>query len=144
LSYEVTPVASNVTSSTLDLRCDQGGVLGLVCHSFQFPEATRSTATSWNGTSVSPRRNASNMDIRGRPITSLHTRSSFNIVRVSVYGWTYPKHSIYFYPRNDLRLLRCFWFGDLPSNIGVIKDIHHNFFVKVSAFFQDIPSASNP
>ena len=37
-----------------------------------------------------------------------------------------------------------YWFGDLPPNIAVIKDIHHDFFVKVSDFFQDPPSATNP
>ena len=36
-----------------------------------------------------------------------------------------------------------YWFGDLPQNIAVVKDIHHDFFVKVSNFFQDPPSSSN-
>lgn len=37
-----------------------------------------------------------------------------------------------------------YWFGSLPSNIEVIKDIHHAFFLKVSDFFNDTPLASNP
>jgi len=37
-----------------------------------------------------------------------------------------------------------YWFGDLPPNIKVIKDIHHAFFLKICAFFQDQPSAINP
>jgi hypothetical protein len=37
-----------------------------------------------------------------------------------------------------------YWFGDLPPNIEVIKDIHEAFFSKVSGFFNDIPSANNP
>ena len=37
-----------------------------------------------------------------------------------------------------------YWFGKLPSNIEIIKDIHYDFFVKVSDFFQDPSSASNP
>jgi hypothetical protein len=37
-----------------------------------------------------------------------------------------------------------YWFGTLPSNIEVIKDEHHAFFMKASEFFEDPPSASNP
>src|SRR2546429_357163 len=36
-----------------------------------------------------------------------------------------------------------YWFGTLPPNIKAIRDIHHGFF-KVSAFFDDTPSAENP
>jgi hypothetical protein len=37
-----------------------------------------------------------------------------------------------------------YWFGDLPPNIEVVKDIHHDFFLKVSAFFDDTPLVDNP
>jgi hypothetical protein len=37
-----------------------------------------------------------------------------------------------------------YWFGDLPPNISVIKDIHYEFFLKVSTFFDDTPSPDNP
>ncbi|RFU28464.1 hypothetical protein B7463_g7895, partial [Scytalidium lignicola] len=37
-----------------------------------------------------------------------------------------------------------YWFGDLPPNIKVIKDIHEAFFLKVSEFFNDTPSPNNP
>jgi hypothetical protein len=37
-----------------------------------------------------------------------------------------------------------YWFGDLPPNIEVIKDMHHGFFLKICAFFEETPSASNP
>lgn len=36
-----------------------------------------------------------------------------------------------------------YWFGDLPPNIEVIKDIHEPFFLKVSKFFNNDPSADN-
>lgn len=36
-----------------------------------------------------------------------------------------------------------YWFGELPLNIAVIKDIHHDFFLKVSKFFEEPPSADN-
>jgi hypothetical protein len=37
-----------------------------------------------------------------------------------------------------------YWFGDLPPNIEVIKDMHHVFFLKICDFFEEKPSASNP
>jgi hypothetical protein len=37
-----------------------------------------------------------------------------------------------------------YWFGDLPPNIEVIKDMHHDFFLKICDFFEETPSASNP
>ncbi|KUJ24363.1 uncharacterized protein LY89DRAFT_19463 [Mollisia scopiformis] len=37
-----------------------------------------------------------------------------------------------------------YWFGDLPPNLEVIKDIHHAFFLKVTAFFEESSSADNP
>lgn len=37
-----------------------------------------------------------------------------------------------------------YWFGSLLTNIEIIKDIHHAFFLKVSSFFSDSPSAGNP
>ncbi|RFU32834.1 hypothetical protein B7463_g3487, partial [Scytalidium lignicola] len=37
-----------------------------------------------------------------------------------------------------------YWFGNLPPNIGVIKDIHEAFLLKVSQFFNDILSSDNP
>ncbi|KAN0093957.1 hypothetical protein V8E51_017141 [Hyaloscypha variabilis] len=35
-----------------------------------------------------------------------------------------------------------YWFGGLPSNIEVIKDMHHSFFLKICDFFEEMPSAS--
>ncbi|KAE9368515.1 hypothetical protein N431DRAFT_428298 [Stipitochalara longipes BDJ] len=37
-----------------------------------------------------------------------------------------------------------YWFGDLPPNIEVIKDMHHAFFIKICDFFEETPSASKP
>lgn len=37
-----------------------------------------------------------------------------------------------------------YWFGDLPPNLEVIKDIHHDFFLKVTTFFEASFSADNP
>jgi hypothetical protein len=37
-----------------------------------------------------------------------------------------------------------YWFGDLLPNINVIKDIHRQFFLNVSEFFDDPPSESKP
>jgi hypothetical protein len=37
-----------------------------------------------------------------------------------------------------------YWFGELPPNIEVIKDMHHAFFLKIRDFFEETPSASNP
>ena len=37
-----------------------------------------------------------------------------------------------------------YWFGDLPPNINVSKDIHHKFFLNASEFFDDPPSQNNP
>lgn len=35
-------------------------------------------------------------------------------------------------------------FGNLPPNLEVIKDMHHDFFLKICVFFEETPSASNP
>ncbi|CZT52498.1 uncharacterized protein RSE6_13841 [Rhynchosporium secalis] len=37
-----------------------------------------------------------------------------------------------------------YWFGKLPPNVEVIREIHEAFFLKVSRFFNDSPSVSNP
>ncbi|KAL5326945.1 hypothetical protein ACEPPN_004634 [Leptodophora sp. 'Broadleaf-Isolate-01'] len=37
-----------------------------------------------------------------------------------------------------------YWFGELPPNVEVIREIHEAFFLKVSRFFNDSPSVSNP
>ena len=37
-----------------------------------------------------------------------------------------------------------YWFGDLPSNIEVIKDMHHALFVEICDFFEEAPSSDNP
>jgi hypothetical protein len=37
-----------------------------------------------------------------------------------------------------------YWLGDLPPNIEVIKNIHHDFFLNICDFFEEAPSASNP
>jgi len=37
-----------------------------------------------------------------------------------------------------------YWFGDLPPNIEIIKDIHKSFFSKVSKLFNNTPSPNNP
>lgn len=37
-----------------------------------------------------------------------------------------------------------YWFGDLPPNIEVVKDMHHAFFLKICDFFEEMPSAGNP
>ncbi|KAE8451031.1 hypothetical protein EG329_004703 [Mollisiaceae sp. DMI_Dod_QoI] len=37
-----------------------------------------------------------------------------------------------------------FWFGDLPPNVAVIKDLHYEFLLKVTEFFEVSVSADNP
>ncbi|KAF8865277.1 hypothetical protein BDZ45DRAFT_441517 [Acephala macrosclerotiorum] len=37
-----------------------------------------------------------------------------------------------------------YWFGELPPNVAIIKDMHHDFFLKVSEFFEETPSVDNP
>lgn len=36
-----------------------------------------------------------------------------------------------------------YWFGDLPPNIDVIKTIHHDFYMKMSEYFDSTPSKEN-
>lgn len=35
-----------------------------------------------------------------------------------------------------------YWFGELPKNISVIRDMHYDFFLRVAEFFGDTPSSS--
>jgi hypothetical protein len=37
-----------------------------------------------------------------------------------------------------------YWFGNLPPNIEVIKEMHHGFFLKICEFFEETPSKANP
>jgi hypothetical protein len=37
-----------------------------------------------------------------------------------------------------------YWFGDLPSNLDAIKDIHYSFFLKATEFFEGSSSPENP
>lgn len=37
-----------------------------------------------------------------------------------------------------------YWFGSLPPNVEIIKDMHHSFFLKICDFFEETFSASNP
>ena len=136
LSYKITP------GSFSDLSQDQGGVIGAGV-SFtpvlqntqvyrnivewdisQAPEGTRAVWTFGEGpAAVEKVGQASILFDSVYMVGPIHSNPPIP-----------PPGSFYGY----------YWFGDLPSNIAVIKDIHHDFFLKVSSFFQDSPSTANP
>jgi hypothetical protein len=137
--YELTP------GPLFDLHSDQGGVLGAClrslaevqsndvyrnivrCDLTEAPEGTRFVWTFGEGPSPTEKVGPA----------SLLSESVFMIGPIH----SNPPTPI---PGTLSDYYGYYWFGNVPSNIEVIKDIHHDFFVKVSEFFQDPPSATNP
>jgi hypothetical protein len=84
------------------------------------------------------------MDIWRRARAGQESRSSFDIERFSLHVGPIQSNPPTAISGTLSDYYGYYWFGTLPPNIEVIKDIHHAFFLKVSAFFDDTPSASNP
>lgn len=139
LSYEFSP------GPLFDLHCDQGGALGACLSSLpelqtnqiyrnivewdlsEAPEGTRAVWTFGEGPSP--------MEKVGPAL--LLSDSVYMVGQIH----SNPPAPI---PGTISDYYGYYWFGTLPPNIAVIKDIHHDFFTKVSTFFSDAPSATNP
>ena len=142
-NYHVIPSSSTLTA--FDLQHDQGGVLGsglsfiptpagaenyiisLVWDLESAPDGTRALWTFGEG----PGR----IEVVG--LTSILTKSVYMVgpIQGIPRDPSFPqRESCYGY----------YWFGSLPPNLEAIRDIHHDFLIKVSEFFNDLPSSSNP
>ena len=144
LSYEVAPLGPNALGSSLDLHCDQGGVLGSGLFFVPTPQSAQvyRNLVEWD-LSQAPEGTRAVWTFGEGP-GPVEKVGPVSILSDSVY-MVGPIHSnpptpI---PGTMSDYYGFYWFGDLPQNIAVIKDIHHDFFVKVSNFFQDPPSSSN-
>ena len=145
ISYEVSVLPSNTRGSPYDLRCDQGGVLGSglsLFPAFQ-PDQVYRNIVEWDLSEAPEGTRAVWTFGEGPP--PVEKVGPASILSDSVY-MVGPIHSnrptpI---PGTASDYYGYYWFGNLPPNIEVIKDIHHDFFAKVSPFFQDSPSAYNP
>ncbi|KAF4626971.1 hypothetical protein G7Y89_g11181 [Cudoniella acicularis] len=148
LQYFATPssAASAPGKPDLSLRCDQGGVLGSGLSFIPIPpgasryrnvvewdlsnapSGTRAIWTFGEGPDVieriGPASFLNDSVYMVGPVQSHPTKSTADSIS-EYYGY--------------------YWFGNLPSNIEVIKDMHHAFFLKVAeVFFDDSPSIQNP
>jgi hypothetical protein len=145
LSYGVTPLTANAMGSSLDLRCDHGGVLGSGLSFIPVPQTDQiyRNIVQWD-LSQAPEGTRAVWTFGEGP-APVEKAGLASILSESVY-MVGPIHSnpITSIPGTMSDYYGYYWFGDLPPNIAVIKDIHHDFLVKVSEFFQDPPSASNP
>lgn len=145
LSYEVVPLPANTAVSQLDLRCDQGGILGSGLSFMPRPQSTKvyRNIVEWELSEAREGTRAVWTFSEGpAPVEKVGPASilSDSVYMVGPIRSNHPTRS----PGNSSDYYGYYWFGDLPPNLEVIKDIHHDFFVKVSNFFQDSPSASNP
>jgi len=142
LEYSVAP-SSDKTS--LSLFCDHGGLLGsgltfipTPSHSKTFrnivewdlsetPEGTRAVWTFGEGPAAIERIGpASTLSDSVYMVGPIHSNPSSPIPgsMSDYYGY--------------------YWFGSLPPKLEIIKDMHHDFFLKISTFFEETPSARNP
>jgi hypothetical protein len=148
LVYRAFPLITRETefgAPAADLRLDQGGLLGsgIAFIPFTTNDETCRSVVQWDLSKAPPGTRA--VWTFGEGPDPVETVGHSSILSESVYmvgkiqsnppaatPWTLPDYYGYY------------WFGDLPSNIQVIRDIHYEFFVKVSDFFQDPPSTTNP
>jgi hypothetical protein len=144
-AFPLTARESEYGAPAADLRLDQGGLLGSgiafipfstnneTCRNvvqWDLSKAPSSTRAVWTfGEGPDP------IEIVGH--SSILSESVYMVGKIqsnppAATPWTLPDYYGYY------------WFGDLPPNIQAIRDIHYGFFVKVSEFFEDPPSAKNP
>jgi hypothetical protein len=139
LHYVAFPAEPHSQHPAFDLRSDQGGILasGLSFISAPSTRTVYRNIVEWN-LSEAP------AEIRavwtfGEGLAPVEKTGPVSILLDSVYmiGRIHSSSSTVDY-------YGYYWFGTLPSNIEVIRDEHHAFFMKASEFFEDPPSASNP
>jgi hypothetical protein len=148
LVYRAFPLITRETefgAPAADLRLDQGGLLGsgIAFIPFTTNNETCRSVVQWDLSKAPPGTRAvwtfgegpDPVEIVGR--SSILSESVYMVGKIqsnppAATPWTLPDYYGYY------------WFGDLPPNIQVVRDIHYQFFVKVSGFFQDPPSTTNP
>jgi hypothetical protein len=148
LVYRAFPLITRETefgAPAADLRLDQGGLLGsgIAFIPFTTNNETCRSVVQWDLSKAPPGTRAvwtfgegpDPVEIVGH--SSILSESVYMVGKIqsnppAATPWTLPDYYGYY------------WFGDLPPNIQVIRDIHYQFFVKVSGFFQDPPSTTNP
>jgi hypothetical protein len=148
LIYRAFPLTTRETdlgAPAADLRLDHGGLLGsgLAFIPFSTTSETCRSIVQWDLSKAPPGTRAVWTFGEGPDPVEIVGHSSILSESVYMVGkiqsnppeatpWTLPAYYGYY------------WFGELPPNIKVIRDIHYQFFVKVSDFFKDPPSASKP
>jgi len=148
ISYEAFPSTNGVPSDqgrAIDLNCDQGGLIGSGFSFIPVPpgDGIFRLVVEWNLTAAPKGTRA--VWTFGEGPGPIEKSGPASILSDSVY----MVGSINSYPaipqaETNSAYYGYYWFGDLPPNIEVIKEIHEAFFTKVSAFFNDTPSANNP
>lgn len=128
-----------------DLRLDQGGLLGsgIAFIPFSTNDETCRNVVQWDLSKAPPSTRAvwtfgegpDPIEIVGH--SSILSESVYMVGKIqsnppAATPWTLPDYYGYY------------WFGDLPPNIKIIRDMHYEFFIKASEFFGDTPSLTNP
>ena len=148
ISYEASPSASEALfhqGKATDLKYDHGGLIGSGFSFIPVPpgdgifrlvvewnltEAPKSTRAVWTfGEGPGPIKRVGPASILSDSVYMVGPINSNPTIPLAETGSAYYGY---------------YWFGDLPPNIEVIKDIHEAFFSKVSGFFNDTPSTDNP
>ena len=144
-AFPLTERESDFGAPAADLRLDQGGLLGsgIAFIPFSTNNETCRNVVQWDLSRAPPSTRAvwtygegpDPIEIVGH--SSILSESVYMVGKIqsnppAATPWTLPDYYGYY------------WFGDLPPNIRAIRDIHYEFFVKVSEFFEDPPSATNP
>lgn len=144
-AFPLTTRDSDFGAPAADLRLDQGGLLGsgIAFIPFSTNNETCRNVVQWDLSKAPPSTRA--VWTYGEGPDPIEIVGPSSILSESVYmvgkiqsnppaatPWTLPDYYGYY------------WFGSLPPNIQVIRDIHYEFFVKVGEFFEDIPSITNP
>jgi hypothetical protein len=138
MSFQATPGPHS------DLRCDHGGVLGSGQSFLMVPQTDQvyQNIVEWD-LSQSPAGTRTVWTFGEGPSSTVKlgppSTLSYSVYMIGKFQSNYATSV----PGANSDYYGYYWFGDLPANIAVIKDIHYDFFFKVSEYFQDPPSASN-
>ena len=135
----------SISGSSIDLRYDHGGLLGPGLSFIPIPprDVTYSCTVEWD-LSAAPKGTRAVWTFGEGPEPITKTGPS-SLLSDSVYMvGPIQSNPPALVPGSISDYYGYYWFGALPPNVEVIRDIHHAFFLKVSSFFGDTPSAINP
>jgi hypothetical protein len=141
--YHAIPSLNARETAAIDLRYDQRGLIGSGLSFLPTPPGDQiyRISVQWDldGAPESTRA----IWTFGEGPGAIEKVGPASILNDSVY-MVGPIHSNPPSPESQVDYYGYYWFGDLPPNIAIIRDVHYAFFLKVSDFFDEPPSENNP